>query len=350
MSRKGVNKYLRKLALENIIQLKPNGRSPDYRFRETRNVIHFENVPALREDDIWKNHVRPKLPPLSENVLAICQYGMTEMINNVIDHSNSKTMDLVIAYTIPKIWFWVMDDGVGIFNKIQKDSNLEDPRHAIIELAKGKLTSDPAHHSGQGIFFTSRMFNVFDIISGNLFFSGNEKTDYSVEVKQKNTGTSVFLLIQRDSTLEMKTVFDRFSDNEENDYGFTKTLVQLKRMQDEGENLVSRSQAKRLIVRFEKFKEVVLDFNGIKTIGQGFADQVFRIFKADHPLTRLSAVNTNEEIDKRIRSAQNDDTTADNTAPRSTPVLKASPTTATTVSTSSSSASVTPSSWYRPST
>ena len=44
------------------------------------------------------------------------------------------------------------DFGIGIFNKIQQGMNLLDERHAVLELTKGKLTTDPARHSGEGIF------------------------------------------------------------------------------------------------------------------------------------------------------------------------------------------------------
>jgi hypothetical protein len=69
----------------------------------------------------------------------------------------------------------------------------------------------------------------------------------------------------------------------------------------EGENLISRSQAKRLITRFEHFKEVVLDFEGIKLIGQPFADEIFRVFQGQHLQVHLIPVNANEEIRNTIK-------------------------------------------------
>ena len=41
--------------------------------------------------------------------------------------------------------------------------HLLDERHAILELSKDQLTTDPARHTGDGIFFTSRMFDSFDL-------------------------------------------------------------------------------------------------------------------------------------------------------------------------------------------
>ena len=33
----------------------------------------------------------------------------------------------------------------------------------MLELSKGKLTSQPARHAGRGLFFTSRLADVFDL-------------------------------------------------------------------------------------------------------------------------------------------------------------------------------------------
>ena len=49
------------------------------------------------------------------------------------------------------------------------------------------------------------------------------------------------------------------------------------------ENLISRSQAKRLLARLEKFKIVMLDFEDVATIGRAFADEIFRVFTNNHP-------------------------------------------------------------------
>jgi len=41
---------------------------------------------------------------------------------------------------------------------------------------------------------------------------------------------------------------------------------------------ISRAEAKRLVVNLEKFREVELDFGGVDLVGQGFANELFRVF------------------------------------------------------------------------
>lgn len=69
------------------------------------------------------------------------------------------------------------------------------------------------------------------------------------------------------------------------------------------ENLISRSQAKRLLARLDRFKEVVLDFKGANIIGQAFADEIFRVFRAQNPNVNIRCVNENEDVRKMILRA-----------------------------------------------
>lgn len=57
---------------------------------------------------------------------------------------------------------------------------------------------------------------------------------------------------------ELKEIFDEYADPDK-DPSFHKTCIPVKLMQHEGESLLSRSQAKRLISRFDRFTEVILD-------------------------------------------------------------------------------------------
>ena len=304
ISKQTVYRYLNDLVEHKYLIVHGEGRNKTYK---VFYIHHFVNIDlqnnVLDEEDIWRQHIKPLLPNLPKNINDICHYGVGEMINNAIEHSEASELTISIKYNIVYIEFWIMDNGIGIFTKIQRDFGLADKNHAILELAKGKLTSDPTHHSGEGIFFTSRMFNDFTIFSENMIFLGHDNDDWLFPDRNSITkGTSVLMIIERGSTRTMKDVFDRFTPGiDSEDYGFQKTTVPLRLLQYEGEELVSRSQAKRLIARFEQFKEVILDFKGITIIGQPFADEVFRVFKNQNPNTHLYNINTNEDIDRMIK-------------------------------------------------
>ena len=203
----------------------------------------------------------------------------------------------------PKTW---MDHGVGIFEKIMKHFNLADAREALLELSKGKLTSDPRNHSGEGIFFTSRMFDYFYIRSGYLFYSRErmDEGDWLIETIDKpnfEIGTALHMDIATNATWTPREVYDPFQNE---DIGFRKTHVPVKLGKYPGEQLVSRSQAKRVLSRFEKFSEVLLDFDGVPEIGQPFADEIFRVFKNSHPDIEVAAVRTSPSVERMIKHVQ----------------------------------------------
>lgn len=304
ISRQTVNRYINELIDQDEIKPIGHGRGRKYELVKKEDKIEIIDLKNADETRIWLNQIKPKLPAVSKQVEEICGYGVTEMINNCIDHSESETCEITIIYDSFKLTLTINDFGIGIFNKIQNHFHLDDPRQSILELAKGKLTSDPDNHSGEGIFFTSRMFDKFYIFSGNLCFFGNKNKDCIVECPASVEGTIVCMEIDRKSKKKMEDVFEEYETGD-GEFGFSKTLIPVTLLQYEGELLISRSQAKRLIVRFEKFKEVILDFEGIKKIGQGFADEVFRVFQRRHQETKLIPINTNKVVDKMIKHVLN---------------------------------------------
>ena len=70
-------------------------------------------------------------------------------------------------------------------------------------------------------------------------------------------------------------------------------------------DLVSRSQARRILSGLELFKEVAFDFKDIEYIGQAFADEIFRVYKKINPNTVIKTQNTNTDVQNMINRARN---------------------------------------------
>jgi hypothetical protein len=252
---------------------------------------------------------------LPDNVRDIWSYGFTEMFNNARDHSGGKYITVRIFKTAIDTEMLIRDDGIGIFRKIKDVLNLLDERHALFELTKGKLTTDPKNHTGEGIFFTSRMFDRFNILSGEVFFSHKwgDDDDWLLQRETGKAGTTVFLKLDNHTSRTVKRVFDKYTGSEENDFGFNRTVVPVELAQYGNDKLISRSQAKRVLARVELFKTVILDFSNVQTIGQAFADETFRVFAREHPDIDLLYVHANSNVKRMILRAQT------NVAPSSTP-------------------------------
>lgn len=299
-SRQAVHRHIQRLVEEGALLESGKTRSRTYALAQLSAWTQTYAVSADGDEgDIWLRDVRAQLEPLATNVLGIWQYGFTEMFNNALDHAEASSISVSVAKTAASSVVTIRDDGVGIFRKIQAALGLLDERHAVLELAKGKFTTDPQRHSGEGIFFSSRMFDHFSICSGSVWFSHQAKApeDWILEADESG-GTSVRMELGNHTARSVSKVFKQFTSGD--DFGFTKTVVPVRLAQYGDDNLVSRSQAKRLIVRFEKFRTVVLDFKGVVLIGQAFADEVFRVFPLAHPEVELMSLNANKEVGQMI--------------------------------------------------
>lgn len=305
ISRQAVCRHLRSLIAQKALVIEGTTRNRRYVLHPLVEWSKAYALPELSEEHIpWQNDIRPLLGSLPDNVLTIWQYGVTEMLNNAIDHSAGHEVRVRLKKTATTTEMILQDDGVGIFTKIQQELGLHDERHAVLELAKGKLTTDPVRHTGEGIFFVSRMFDYFAILSGNVYFSHTlpRPEDWILERDTPGQGTAVFMHLTNNASRTTKQIFAQFSSGD--DIGFTKTVVPVRLAQYQEEALISRSQAKRLLARVDRFRTVIFDFAEVEMIGQAFADEVFRVFHNAHPDIDLVSINTNDHVEEIIRRAE----------------------------------------------
>jgi anti-sigma regulatory factor (Ser/Thr protein kinase) len=305
ITRQAVNKHLQKLVIEKSLLPAGSTRDKSYRLASLFEWERSYDINSeLAEDQAWSRDVSPVLGKLPQNVMDIWNFCFTEMFNNAIDHSGGSEISVKVARTAASTQILLTDNGVGIFKKIQKALNLLDERHAVVELAKGKLTTDPAKHTGQGIFFASRLVDSFDILSGGVFFThkSGEEDDWIHEVPGTSEGTTVFMKLNNHSSRTDRQIFEQYSSGE--DFGFTKTVVPVRLAQYGEDKLISRSQAKRLLARVDLFRTVLFDFEGVESIGQAFADEIFRVFARSHPDLEVVPINASPQVQRMVNSAR----------------------------------------------
>ena len=294
-----INRYLKKLEDKEIIKSEGNTKAKKYYLQEQKFKYTLNITPYSDENEIWKEYIKPHLTNISENVYKICNHGSTKILNNVIDHSQSKNITIGLSINPVNISILIRDSGIGIFEKIKTECNFKDHLEALQELVKGKLTTDSIKHSGEGIFFTSKMFDEFMVTSNKLrYLHKSENVDCVIENQNLFTGTIILMSIKQNSIRNPQDVFKEYTTG---DFAFDKTIIPVELTQYGEDDLVSRAQAKRILARLEKFKEIILDFKNVNSIGQAFADEIFRVFTNAHPHVRFIPINTNEEIDFMIK-------------------------------------------------
>jgi hypothetical protein len=146
-------------------------------------------------------------------------------------------------------------------------------------LSKGKTTTDPQRHTGEGIFFTSKVVDIFTIEANGLKWTiDNLRGDQAVGLSSRIEGTLVRGEVDAQTARTTSEVFAEYSID--HDFLRTRTVVSLFGI---GVRFVSRSEARRLLAGLDRFDEVIVDFRGVREVGQGFVDEVFRVWPSQHP-------------------------------------------------------------------
>lgn len=298
VTRQAAHYHLRQMVESGELRRVGQGRGARY-----ERAVRFNRrypLSGLEEDRVWAE-VLASVQELgaADNIRSILRYTTTEMLNNAVDHSGGSHVRVTVWVSGERFVVEVTDDGEGIFPKLQRELGLPDLFAAIQELAKGKTTTDPTRHTGEGIFFSSKMVDRFEIGSSGLrWIVDNERGDQAVGESSVRRGTRVRLELDGRSERTTRQVFDTYSDAET--YQFKKSAVTIK-LFEQADRFISRSEAKRLAARLEQFSEVVLDFSGVEEVGQGFVDELFRVWAIQHPQTKLIPVNMSPAVESMLR-------------------------------------------------
>src|SRR5947209_6688928 len=83
ISRQAVNRHLARLVEEGKLSAEGSTRSRKYApVLLVDETFTLPLSPSLQEHQVWIDRVEPRLQGLPKNVVDICFYGSTEMLNN----------------------------------------------------------------------------------------------------------------------------------------------------------------------------------------------------------------------------------------------------------------------------
>lgn len=247
-----------------------------------------------------------KLNNLPENVGSIFTYAFSEMFNNAIEHSKSNKISVEIGIQDDTLSFQVRDYGIGVFRNVMQKRGLKNELEAIQDLLKGKITTMPKSHSGEGIFFTSKSGDIFGLESfGYSLIVDNKLPDVFVQSTDESLeGTKVKFQIDVESNKHLNDVFKKFTDKGKGgNHGFDKTEVHVK-LYTVGGVYISRSQARRILSGLDKFKVILLDYDKVPVVGQAFADEIYRVFQNKHPDIKIESINMKEGVRFMVERAK----------------------------------------------
>ncbi|QTN23882.1 DUF4325 domain-containing protein [Rhizobacter sp. AJA081-3] len=269
-----------------------------------RQVVQRYPLAGLDEALPWSRDFAPHFA-LPTPVIRMAQHAFGELLNNAIDHSGGTNVTVSMRQTPAHLQMLVSDDGCGLFDKVAQSFQIVDPALAMLELSKGKLTSDPGRHTGRGLFFTSRIADVLDLHANDTAFQHRawQRHRWSRTTPAARHGTSVFVAIALDTTRTLDAVLRECSHDGQG-YAFERTVVPLQLLTAPGCALDSRAQARHAAQRLQQFRHAQLDFSGVTDIGHGFADELFRVFARSQPELALEPVNMSPGVRALVDSVR----------------------------------------------
>jgi anti-sigma regulatory factor (Ser/Thr protein kinase) len=307
LSRGTVNKALQRLIQLGWLQRGGTPRRPHFQPGLLRQVVKRYALAGLQEDLPWSRDFAPFFA-LPTEVQRMTQHAFGELLNNAIDHSGGNSVTVSLRQTPSHVQLLVSDDGCGVFDQLSRSFSLADPLLAMLELSKGKLTSQPARHAGRGLFFTSRLADVFDLHANETAFQHREweGNGWRPGRALKHQGTSVYASIALDTTRTLESVLHAHSLTGSG-FGFERTVVPLRLMASPLAGLDSRAQARRVAVRLNAFRRAEVDFDGIATVGHSFADELFRVMSPELGSVELVPLNMSPAVAAMIESVRRGD-------------------------------------------
>lgn len=313
ISRQTVHQHLRELISAKKLIKVGSTRSAQYVLFSAKRAAQISRAPKflrqyrlhkLNEDRVF-TEAALKLTlsrQLSGAAFKIVRYAFTEMLNNAIDHSQSMRARIFLECVNGQLTFEIRDSGIGAFESIRQKFKFHDHFESVEHLLKGKQSADPEHHSGQGIFFTSKIADRFVLESARLKLMVDHRLGDTIleDIHRPLKGTRVRFQLKQRSRKDLKELFDEYSNDA---FEFHKTHIIVSLSKKEREH-VSRSEAKRLLFRLDEFKHIVLDFKHVTGIGQGFADEIFRVFQSAHPDIKIEPIHMAPSVGFMVKRVQ----------------------------------------------
>lgn len=306
ITRRSATALIRRLEAAQWLAHEGPRRRPRWHPGLLRQAVHRYALADLDEALPWARDFAP-LFTLSSTVARNAQHAFTELLNNAIDHSGGTCVTVSVRQTTTHLQLLISDDGCGLFERIGEAFRIEDPALAMLELSKGKLTSQPDRHTGRGLYFTARIADVLDLHANHHAFQHRawQRHQWQRTRPMPHRGTSVFVAIALDSTLGLDEVMRAHSADGAG-MRFERTVVPLKLMTAAQVGLESRAQARRVAGRLDSFRRAELDFTGIETIGHAFADELFRVIPQAHPALQFVALHAAPQVAALIESVRAD--------------------------------------------
>lgn len=256
--------------------------------------------------------------------LKAVEWAISEITDNVLNHSGSKVGGFIIASRIPNtdiVEFCVADSGIGIADSL----SISDHREALELAIQEGVTRNKQTNQGNGLYGTFRLAQVsesaFSLKSGNATLFVDRKGNVKIKSEQIfYRGTIVLCQIDcsRDDLIKRALIFDGRAHDPAYDY--------LEKMHESDETSDIRVKAPEICKTFgsrqsgleaRKYisnligmypnSRIRIDLSDVNIVSSSFADEVFgKLFVQIGPMRYMRQItidNTCSEVEVVIDRA-----------------------------------------------
>lgn len=133
--------------------------------------------------------------------------------------------------------------------------------------------------------------------SGVRWTVDNLRHDVALGLVPAAEGTSAVCQVDPQTSRSLAAMFQEFTE----DHAFVRTRPVVK-LFEVGTVFVSRSEARRLLDGLETdFDTVEVDFAGVTDVGQGFVDELLRVWPAANSGKTVIPTNMNDAVEFMVR-------------------------------------------------
>jgi hypothetical protein len=175
----------------------------------------------------------------SSNLVDALTFSIREIMRNVFEHSNSKTIEYCAQYwpTYGKVEIAVVDNGIGLKKSlmsnpfVQVDTHCDAIQQALMPAISSKNykgaiidKNDPWHNSGFGLYMINRICRLggsFTLCSGNHGIKLDETGKQHIDLAHICRGTAVRMVLNTD---RLKTLSEMLAEFRDEGYDIAKKI------------------------------------------------------------------------------------------------------------------------------
>ena len=302
LSRQAILKHMHTLISEDRVVA--HGKTRD-RFYELIPLVNYSQTidvnSSFSPDEILKKQILPNLNSVALNIYEICEFSIMALLSNALDHAQATKLHYKLYVSPNDVHFVLSDNGIGIFENLNNSLILEDIQVAAIEIAKGRITTDPQNHGGDELMTVIHLFDKVTIDSSGICLTYyNKKNEWTVTRSSQQKGTRIHLEIKSKSRRTCQEIFRQIFDRENKLVRIPVNLVR-----SDGEQVNSRIQAQSLLHNIKDLTEIEFDFKNIELIGPAFADELVRKTKEKNQIANIKWTNSTKMVDLLMSRAIN---------------------------------------------